>query len=250
MTGSCFGSPRFSASLPSQAASASLPRVVAGVAARATGAARPRPRRRPRRRRRAPRGRRPRRAGGASPPMRMNLTLAPLRLARDVHDRVLVVALERGELAVLDVALEEADVPVGAEVLLAAPVVGDDVARAGLVGADDLEVVLAGLGVADPRLHRGPAAALHLVAVLAQRPRHEARAPRVAGPDARRLEVLVDLGAGVGALLLHAELGLRGLQGRRAEACSSPTPAPRRRRRRPRRGPSRAAPARSRARRA
>ena len=155
------------------------------------------------------------------------LDVRAARLARDVHDRVLVVALQGGELAVLDLALEEADVPVGAEVLLAAPVIGDDVAGAGVLGADDLEVVLARLGVADPRLHRGPAAALHLVAVLGQRPRHEARAPRVAGRHARRLEVLVDLGAGVGALLLDAELGLGGLQRRRTEGA-----APRARQRR------------------
>ena len=89
--------------------------------------------------------------------------------------------------------------PSDAEVLLAAPVVGDDVAGAGVLGADDLEVVRARLGGAHPRLHRGPAAAVHLVARLLQRPGHEARAPRVAGADVGRREVLVDVGAGVGA---------------------------------------------------
>ena len=103
---------------------------------------------------------------------------------------------------------------VGAEVVLVAPVVGDDVARTRLVGADDLQVVLAGLGVPDPRLDRGPAGAVHLDAGLLERPCHEARAPRVAGPDLRRREVLIDLLAGVRASLLHTQLGLRHLQRR------------------------------------
>ena len=122
---------------------------------------------------------------------------------------------------------------VGAEVVLVAPVVGDDVARAGLVGADDLEVVLLRLRVADPRLHRGPAAARHLVAGLLERARHEARAPRVAGADAGGREVLVDLRAGVDAVLVDAELGLREASVRTRRACSSRSPAPPRRRRRP-----------------
>ena len=107
-------------------------------------------------------------------------------VARDLHDLVLVVALQRGELAALDVAGDEPDVAVGAEVVLVAPVVGDDVAGPRVLGADDLEVVLARLGVADPGLDRGPAGAVHLAARLLERPGHEARAPGVAGGDLRR----------------------------------------------------------------
>ena len=82
------------------------------------------------------------------------------------------------------------------------------------------EVVGLRLGGAHPRLHPGPAAAVHLVAGLLQRPRHEARAPRVAGADAGRRQVLVDLLAGVDALLLDAlgQLALGDLQRRGAEA--------------------------------
>ena len=58
------------------------------------------------------------------------LDVRAAQLARDDADRVGVVALQRGELAVLDVAVQEADVAVGAEVVPAAPVVGDDVAGA------------------------------------------------------------------------------------------------------------------------
>ncbi len=82
---------------------------------------------------------------------------------------------------------------VGAEVALPAPVVGDDVAGPRVLGAHDLEPVVALLGIAHPRLHGGPAAARHLVPGLLERPRHERRAPRVAGRDLRRSEVLLDL---------------------------------------------------------
>ncbi len=53
-------------------------------------------------------------------------------------DGVAGVALERDEAAVLDGALEQADVPVGAEVAAVAPVVGDDVAGPRLLGADTI----------------------------------------------------------------------------------------------------------------
>ena len=79
---------------------------------------------------------------------------------------------------------------VGAEVVLPAPVVGDDVPGPRVLGADDLQAVVALLGVAHPGLHGGPAAARHLVPGLLERPRHERRAPRVAGRDLRRREVL------------------------------------------------------------
>ena len=86
----------------------------------------------------------------------------------------------------VDVALEEPDVAVGAEVVLPAPVIGDDVPGPRVLGAHDLEAVVALLGVAHPGLHGGPAAARHLVPGLLERPRHERRAPRVAGRDLRR----------------------------------------------------------------
>ena len=77
---------------------------------------------------------------------------------------------------------------VGAEVVLAAPVVGDDVPGPRVLGAHDLEAVLALLGAAHPGLDRGPAAARHLVPGLLQRPGDERRAPRVARarPSPRR----------------------------------------------------------------
>ena len=89
------------------------------------------------------------------------------------------------------------------------------------LSVDELEVVGPLPGRVDPRRHAGPATALHLVAVLLQGPGHEARAPRVAGRDVGRREVLVDVDAGVVALLLHAELALRDLQRRRAERDSA-----------------------------
>ena len=199
----------------------------AGRARCSAAASRPRPARRARRGRRRDAGRGRRGRPGAADAEELDVGLA--RRPRDAHDRVLVVALQRGELAVLDVAGQEADVAVGAEVLLAAPVVADDVAGARVGGADDLEVVGLRLGGAHPRLHPGPAAAVHLVAGLGQRPGHEARAPRVARPDARRGQVLVHVRAGVDALLVDAlgELALRDVQGRGAEAAR----AARRRRR-------------------
>ena len=170
------------------------------------------------------------RPAAPSPPMRMNLTLASAVVPRDAHHRVLVVALQRGELAALDLAGEEADVAVGAEVLLAAPVVGDDVAGARVRSALTIWRSLVPASAALTHVcTAGPAAAVHLVAALLQRPGHEARAPRVAGRDPGRGEVLVDLGAGVDALLVDAlgELALRDLQGGGAEAAR----AARRRRR-------------------
>ena len=229
MTGSCLGRPRFSASRPIQAAIWALRRVVARVRVGAAGADRgrrrvghaaaPAPRRLVDRGGRRGRDRRSR--GRRVATHADELDVGHVHVARDLHDLVLVVAFQRGELAVLDVAGEEADVPVGAEVLAVAPVVGDDVARARVGGVDDLQVVLLGLGVLDPGLHRRPAAAVHLVARLLERPRHEARAPRVAGADLGGRQVLVDLGAGVDALLVHAELGLRDLQRRGADAAGA-----------------------------
>ena len=252
MIGSWGGSPRFSASLGHPGGDLFLGGVVARVGVGAAGVggrgrdvgrtaartARPRRAGRARRRTRprpAARGRRGvDRADRRRPGRRVALDADELdvglaRVPGHGHDRVLVVALQRGELAVLDVAGDEPDVPVGAEVLSVAPVVGDDVARTRVLGADDLEVVLAGLGVLHPGLDRRPAAARHLVAGLLQRPGHEARAPRVARADPGRLQVLVDLGAGVDALLVDAlgELALGDLQRRGAEAAR----AARRRRR-------------------
>ena len=267
ISGSWGGSPRFSASLAIQAATCSLRCVVAGVGVGAAGVG-DRGRDVGRAGRLDGRGRggaatgrldRGRRGGDAAGrgcerrgrgrrPGRCvaldadELDVGLARVPGHGHDPVLVVALERGELPVLDVAGDEADVAVGAEVLLAAPVVTDDVAGAGVLGADDLEVVVAGFGVLHPGLDRGPAAALHLVAVLRQRPGHEARAPRVAGTDPRCLEVLVDLGAGVDALLLDAlgQLALRDLQsGRRRGRWNPPRSPWRRRPRRPAQRPPR-----------
>ena len=138
--------------------------------------------------------------------------------------RVGVVALERLELAALDRAVEEPDVAVGAEVVLAAPVVGDDVAGPGVLGADDLQVVLARLGVAHPGLDRGPAPARHLVPGLLQRPGDERRAPRVARRDLRRRQVLLDLLAAVGAADLLARPSASGRSA--APRCPSELPPP------------------------
>ena len=231
MTGSCLRQPALLGLAAHPRGELGLRRVVAGVrvgaagvdrgrrgvghaAAAAAAAWSGRPRRAPRRRDR-------RRRGRCVATHADELDVGHVHVARDLHDLVLVVALQRGELAVLHVAGEEADVPVGAEVLAVAPVVGDDVARARVGGADDLQVVLLRLGVLDPGLHRRPAGAVHLVARLLERPRHEARAPRVAGADLRGRQVLVDLRAGVDALLVHAELGLRDLQRRGADAAGA-----------------------------
>ncbi len=161
-------------------------------------------------------------------------------LARDGVDRVRVVALQRREPAALHGAVEEPDVAVGAEVGLAAEVVGDDVPGPRLLGAHDLEAVVALLGVADPGLHRRPAGPRHLVPGLPQRPGHERRAPRVAGRHLRRREVLLDLRPQVGAAdLADPALGLRDLQRRRPERVRPRSRRPRagaaHRRRRPRR---------------
>src|SRR5215208_2785569 len=108
MTGSCFGSPRFSASLPSQAASSAFgalspgyprpPPLGAAAAASATSAT-------------------PAEGGGAAGAAgdADELDVRHVHVARDLHDLVLVVALQGGELAAVDVARQEADVPVGPE---------------------------------------------------------------------------------------------------------------------------------------
>jgi hypothetical protein len=144
-------------------------------------------------------------------------------MPRDFVDRIGVVAFQRGELAALNGALEEADVSVRAEVVLAAPVVGHDVSGARLLGADDPEAVGALLGAAHPGHDAAPAAARHLVPGPLQRPGHERRAPRVARRDARRSEILIDLLTCVDAGLVHALLGLGDAQRRRTERAAAPT---------------------------
>ena len=115
-------------------------------------------------------------------------------------DRVGVVALQRGELAVLDVAVEEPDVAVGAEVVLAAPVVGDDVSGPRVLGADDLEAVVALLGVAHPGLRRPaqPPPGILCPACSSDQVMNDAH-HGLPGRDLRRGEVLLDLRAAVRA---------------------------------------------------